>query len=75
MVNILIPTDLSELSKIAVQYAIKIVNKLGGTVTLLHVVNVIEPTRSAMRLQLKSIQKATLEARRVDLEKFAESFL
>jgi nucleotide-binding universal stress UspA family protein len=71
MVNILIPTDLSELSKIAVHYAIKIVNKLGGTLTLLHVVTISQPTRATMRLQLKPLEKQLVESAREDLEIFA----
>jgi len=70
MVNILIPTDLSDLSKIAIQYAIKIVNKLGGTITLLHVINIIQPTRAAMRLQLKSLEKELVETAKEDLQNF-----
>ena len=49
MVNILVPTDLSDLSKVAVLYAIKIANKLDGTVTLLNVINIVQPTRATMR--------------------------
>lgn len=68
MVNILIPTDLSDLSKIAIQYAIKIANKLDGTITLLHVINIIQPTRATMRLQLKSLEKELITAAKEDLE-------
>lgn len=71
MVNILIPTDLSELSKVAVQYAIKIANKLGGTLTLLHVVTIVQPTRATMRLQLKSLEKELIGTAKEDLEAFA----
>lgn len=70
MVNILVPTDLSDLSKIAVQYAIKIANKLGGTVTLLHVINIIQPTRATMRLQLKSLEKDLVDTAKEDLDIF-----
>jgi len=73
MVNILVPTDLSEVSKTAVQYTLKIVNKLGGTLTLLHVVTIIQPTRATMRLQLKSLEKELLETSREDLEAFVKS--
>ena len=73
MVNILIPTDLSELSKVAVQYAIKIVNKLGGTLTLLHVVTIMQPTRATMRLQLKSLEKDLMDAAKEDLDAFVKS--
>ena len=73
MVNILVPTDLSEVSKTAVQYALKIVNKLGGTLTVLHVVIIFQPTRATMRLQLKSLEKELLETSREDLEAFVKS--
>src|SRR5690606_16911183 len=72
MVNILIPTDLSEFSKIAVNYAVKIVNKLGGTITLLHVVTMVQPTRASMRLQLKSLEKELIETAKEDLKAFAK---
>jgi nucleotide-binding universal stress UspA family protein len=72
MVNILVPTDLSDLSKIAVQYAVKIVNKLGGTLTLLHVVSLTQPTRATMRLQLKSLEKELMDTAKEDLEAFVE---
>ena len=70
MVNILVPTDLSDLSKVAVQYAVKIVNKLGGTLTLLHVVSLTQPTRATMRLQLKSLEKELMDTAKEDLEIF-----
>ncbi len=73
MVNILVPTDLSEVSKIAVQYALKIVNKLGGTLTVLHVVIIIQPTRATMRLQLKSLEKDLMETSREDMEAFVKT--
>ena len=73
MVNILVPTDLSELSKIAVQYALKIVNKLGGTLTVLHVVTIIQPTRATMRLQLKSLEKELMDTSREDMEAFVKT--
>jgi nucleotide-binding universal stress UspA family protein len=74
MVNILVPTDLSDLSKIAVQYAIKIANKLGGTITLLHVINIIQPTRATMRLQLKSLEKELVDTAKEDLDIFVRDF-
>ncbi len=72
MVNILVPTDLSDLSKVAVQYAVKIVNKLGGTLTLLHVVSLTQPTRASMRLQLISLEKELMETANEDLEDFVK---
>lgn len=73
MVNILVPTDLSELSKASVQYAVKIVNKLGGTLTLLHVMNMVLPTRTTMRQRAKALEKELVQTAQEDLEIFAHS--
>jgi nucleotide-binding universal stress UspA family protein len=62
MVNILVPTDFSPLSKIAVRYANQIANQLKGNITLLHVIDLEKQFRSALRMQtgvreiMKSIQ-------------------
>ncbi|MBT1704978.1 universal stress protein [Chryseosolibacter indicus] len=48
MVNILVPTDFSELSRIAAQYAIRIANKLDGNVTLLHAIEMQDTVRSTI---------------------------
>src|SRR5688500_10399580 len=57
MVNILVPTDFSALSKVAVQYAIKIANTLNGNITLLHVITITEPVRVSMNDKMKVLQK------------------
>lgn len=75
MVNILVPTDLSDLSRIAVQYAIRIANKLNGTVTLLHVITQPEPTRVAMRERLKAFEAELVRAAQEDLESLAAEFV
>ncbi len=72
MVNILVPTDLSDLSKIAVHYAIKVANKLDGTLTLLHVINVVQPTRATMRLRLKALEDELVEIANEDMEKLVQ---
>jgi nucleotide-binding universal stress UspA family protein len=66
MLNILVPTDFSALSKVAVSYAIKIANQLNGNVTLLHVVSLTQTVRASMR------GKITLEE---DLISLAETEL
>ena len=68
MVNILVPTDLSDLSKVAVNYAIKIANKLDGTVTLLNVTNIIQPTRATMRLRLKALEQELFDIAKEDMD-------
>jgi nucleotide-binding universal stress UspA family protein len=72
MVNILVPTDLSELSKVATQYAIKIANKMDGNITLLHVINIIQPTRATMRLRLKALEQELVDVAKEDLEKMVK---
>lgn len=67
MVNILVPTDFSELSKIAVQYAVRIANKLEGNVTLLHVLDLGEKVRATLRMKTNSRQ--VVKALRKNFEK------
>jgi len=54
MVNILVPTDLSEVSKVAADYAVKMANRLEANLTLIHVVTIVVPVRSAYQRQLKN---------------------
>jgi nucleotide-binding universal stress UspA family protein len=68
MVNILVPTDFSDLSKVAVQYAVKIANKLGGNVTLLHVINITQTVRATMKLRVKSLENDLINYAKEDLE-------
>jgi nucleotide-binding universal stress UspA family protein len=51
MVNILVPTDFSELSKVALRYAIQIANHLGGNVTILHVIDLEQKVRATLKLK------------------------
>jgi nucleotide-binding universal stress UspA family protein len=56
MINILIPTDFSSLSQVAIEYAVKMANRMNGTVTLLHVMdNVVKPTRASLQEEAKAI--------------------
>lgn len=54
MLNILVPTDFSDLSKIAVRYAVRIANKLEGNITLLHVIDFQSTVRSTIKLETNS---------------------
>lgn len=66
--NILVPTDFSNLSKVAIEYAIKMANRVNGTVTLLHVMtNVVKPTRASLQEEAKAIG---LEASALANERF-----
>jgi nucleotide-binding universal stress UspA family protein len=69
MVNILVPTDLSNLSKVAAQYAIKVANHLEGNVTLLHVINSIQPTRAHMQLRIKVLEEEIEQVAKEDMER------
>jgi nucleotide-binding universal stress UspA family protein len=51
MVNILVPTDFSDLSKVAVRYAAKIAGKLNGNITLLHVIDLPTTVRATIRME------------------------
>jgi nucleotide-binding universal stress UspA family protein len=72
MVNILVPTDLSELSKVATLFAIKVANKLEGNVTLLHVITIVQPTRATMRLRVKALEKELIAAAQEDIDKLVK---
>ena len=72
MVNILVPTDFSDLSKVAVQYAVKIANMLNGNVTLLHVVSVTQTVRATMQLKMKSLEQDLIKYAKEDLESLLE---
>lgn len=68
MVNILVPTDFSDLSKVALEFAIKVANKLDGNITLLHVVTIIQPTRASMRLRLESLEEELMSCAKEDMD-------
>jgi nucleotide-binding universal stress UspA family protein len=67
MVNILVPTDLSKLSKVALQYAIKVANKVGGSLTLLHVIVMEIPATASMRDRAKVLEKELLATAQEDM--------
>lgn len=69
MLNILVPTDFSKLSRVAVEYAIKIANKLDGHLTLFHVITVTETVRHSMREKMKELEQQMVEKAEEDLSK------
>src|SRR5687767_3978743 len=69
MLNILVPTDFSKLSKIAVEYAIKIANKLNGNITLMHVITITKIVRASRRDQMKTLEQDMISAAEDDLHK------
>lgn len=68
MVNILVPTDFSDLSRVAINFAIKVANKLNGSVTLLHVINTVQPARASMWFKYKSFEKELIDHAKEDFE-------
>lgn len=68
MVNILVPTDFSPLSKFALKYAIKIANTLDGNVTVLHVITMTGALRTSMRKRIRSSGYNLRKAEEEDLE-------
>ncbi len=69
MLNILVPTDLSDLSKVAIQYAIKVASKLNGKITLLHVISMVQPVRESMQSEFKEVEKQMIDTAQKDMEK------
>lgn len=56
--NILVPTDFSKLSLVAIEYAISMANRINGSVTLLHVMDkFVKPTRASMQEEAKAISR------------------
>jgi nucleotide-binding universal stress UspA family protein len=72
MVNILVPTDFSSLSKIALQYAIKIANQINGSITLLHVVTITQPVRASMHDKIKELEEDLIIFAERDLNKLSK---
>ncbi|HEU5148694.1 MAG TPA: universal stress protein [Chryseosolibacter sp.] len=68
MVNILVPTDFSQLSKSALKYAIKIANKLGGNVTVLHVMTMTRALRISVSEKILSPAHDMIGAAEEELE-------
>ncbi len=74
MINILVPTDFSALSKVAIKYAIRFANKIDGNITLLHVVTQIDTARAGLRLRFQTLEKELLKAAKEDLDALLEEF-
>jgi len=73
MVNILVPTDFSQLSKSALKYAIKIANKLGGNITVLHVMTMTRALRISMREKIMSLDHDLIGSAEAELERMIKT--
>lgn len=67
--KILIPTDFSKLSKVAVVYAANLAKKLSAEITLLHVVYVGGPGRSQTAVKTQPIEQTLMKISLRDMEK------
>jgi nucleotide-binding universal stress UspA family protein len=74
MINIIVPTDFSGLSKVAIKYAIRFANKVDGNVTLLHVVTQVDTPRAGLRMRFQMLEKELLKAAKEDLEALGTEF-
>lgn len=74
MINILVPTDFSKLSKVAIKYAIQFANKIDGNITLLYVVTQVDTPRAGLRLRFHTLQKELMIAAKEDLEGLVGEF-
>jgi len=68
MINILVPTDFSQLSKYALKYAIKIANTLDGTITVLHVITMTQAFRLSMREKIRLAETNVIGSPEHELE-------
>lgn len=66
--KILLPTDFSKLSKVAVLYAAKLTKKLNAEIILLHVVFIDAPPRAQAALKTNQILDAMIDNAKLDFE-------
>jgi nucleotide-binding universal stress UspA family protein len=74
MINILIPTDFSELSKVAIRYAIRFANKIDGNITLLSVLTMPQASRASIRFKLRSLEQEITNMTQEDLQALVDEF-
>ena len=67
--KILIPTDFSKLSLVAVNYAVKMAKKLSAEIVLLNVIFISAPPRAMVAVKVKSIEDAMFDnAKQVSIQ-------
>ncbi|HEY0742270.1 MAG TPA: universal stress protein [Chryseosolibacter sp.] len=69
MLNILVPTDFSPLSKVASTFAVKIGCQLDGNVTFLHVLTITTPVRVSMHEKMKKLEDDMIRIAERDMHK------
>jgi len=65
--KILIPTDFSKLSKVAVLYAVAIAKKLNAELVLLNVIFIDAPPRASVAMKIKTIEDAMADNAKQDI--------
>jgi nucleotide-binding universal stress UspA family protein len=74
MINILVPTDFSELSKVAIRFAIRLANKIDANITLLYVITIPQTSRASIRMKIRTLEKEFFEMGNEDLQLLVEEF-
>lgn len=59
--KVLIPTDFSKLSRVAIQFAVKMAKKLNGEIILLNVIYLSAPPHAMVEVKIKAIMDAMVE--------------
>ena len=72
MLNILVPTDFSPLSKVASNFAVKIACQLDGNITFLHVLTVSEPVRVSMHEKMRKLEEDMVRIAEHDMHKLVK---
>ena len=68
MQKILVLTDFSDLSKVAIRYAVKVSNLLDCELTLLNLVSIIQPTRVSLQLKVKVLEEEMVSFAKEDMQ-------
>jgi nucleotide-binding universal stress UspA family protein len=69
MLNILVPTDFSPLSKVASSFAVRIAQQLDGNITFLHVLTITAPVRVSMHEKMQKLEHDMIRIAERDLHK------
>jgi nucleotide-binding universal stress UspA family protein len=72
MVNILVPTDFSDLSKVSIDFALKLAKEIDGKVTILHVVSIMHATRPSMRSRIEAMEGDLVVLAKEEMDKLME---
>ncbi len=60
MLKILVPTDFSQLSNVAIRYAVSFAGAFNAGIMLLHVIEMVEPATATMRRRAKPVEREVI---------------